>query len=180
MEKFIKRFEELALHTIIGEPHYPSALALSTEPPIACPWMSRSAVCWAGLGARGRVQKDPLKVRPGYLFVDAKSTTGYVKALVDLPDKQGARIEAKSANNDVAVVLSDTFLGAVKIKSTLKRAYIYEPDVSASQLDWCYKSPHHQHALKHIKDKQTPASQAGRAHAISTFGEVQLKFLSEA
>ncbi|KAG0331105.1 hypothetical protein BG005_005902, partial [Podila minutissima] len=122
-------------------------------------------------------RKDLLKVKPGYLFVDAKSTTGYVEALIDLPDKQGARIEAKSANNDVDVVLSDKFLGEVEVKSTLKRAYVYEADDSESQLDWLYKTPHRQHALKYIKDKKTPASQAGRVYAISTFGEVQLKFL---
>ncbi|KAG0338656.1 hypothetical protein BG000_003645 [Podila horticola] len=121
-----------------------------------------------------------MKVKPGYLFVDAKSTTGYVAAFIDLQDKQGARIEAKSANNDVDVVLSDKFLGEVEVKSTLKKAYVYEADDSESQLDWIYKTPHRQQALKYIKDKQTPASQAGRVHAFSTFGEVQLKFLSEA
>ncbi|KAG0023842.1 hypothetical protein BGZ82_010630 [Podila clonocystis] len=118
-----------------------------------------------------------MKVIPGYLFVDAKSTTGYVEAFIDLQDKQGASIEAKSANNDVAVVLSDKFLGEVEVKSTLKKAYLYEADDSESQLDWFYKTPHRQHALKYIKDKQTPADQAGRVHAFSTFGEVQLQFL---
>ncbi|KAF9329068.1 hypothetical protein BG006_007840 [Podila minutissima] len=85
-----------------------------------------------GLEPEDEYRTDPLKIKPGYLFVDAKSTTGYVEAQA---------IEAKSANNDVAAVLSDKFLGEVEVKSTLKRAYVYEADGSESLLDWFYKTP---------------------------------------
>ncbi|KAF9276954.1 hypothetical protein BGZ74_003484, partial [Mortierella antarctica] len=116
-------------------------------------------------------EDQSLKVKPRYQFVDAKPTTGYVEAFIDLQDKQGARVEAMSANNDVAVGPSDTFLGKVKVKSTLKRAYVYETDDGESQHDWFCKTPHRRHTLKYIEDKQTPTCQASRVHAISTFGE---------
>ncbi|KAG0099643.1 hypothetical protein BGZ93_006628 [Podila epicladia] len=43
---------------------------------------------------------------------------------------KGVRIEAKSANSDADVILSDKFLGEVEVKSTLKRACVYEPTTS--------------------------------------------------
>ncbi|KAF9337731.1 hypothetical protein BG006_003090 [Podila minutissima] len=112
-----------------------------------------------GLELEGEYRKDPLKIKPIYLFVDVKSTTGYVETFIDLQHKHGTRIEAKSANNDVAVVLCNRFLGEVEVKSMLKRTYVYRMrPMTESQPDWFYKTIHCQRALKSIKDKHAHAS----------------------
>ncbi|KAF9370131.1 hypothetical protein CPB97_002989, partial [Podila verticillata] len=71
---------------------------------------------------------------------------------------------------------SDNFLGDVRVQSNLGKASILEADDSKSQLDWLHKTNHQQHAIKYIKDKQTPVQEQGTVYVFSGVSTAELEF----
>ncbi|KAF9585317.1 hypothetical protein BGW38_002930 [Lunasporangiospora selenospora] len=122
--------------------------------------------------AFGKVRKNQT---PGDIHLSAISTAGRVSTKVELVENQALFLDGSSVAGVIDAVVSDRFVGDIKLSNTMGSVSVKEAENSSTIIDYTSNKRNYREGKKHLKD----GGQEGKSGSISlssVVGRVNLSF----